>query len=48
VKIALLSPKGLLYRHNGGIFRKTLRLAPLTLSTLAALVPGELDASIKI
>lgn len=43
MKIALLSPKGPLYRNRGGIFRKSLRYQPLTLTTLAALVPSELD-----
>ncbi len=46
MRIALLSPKGPLYRHNGGIFRQTLRYMPLTLPTLAALVPKELHAEI--
>ena len=35
----LISPKGPLYRHRGGIFRRSLRYAPLTLTTLASLVP---------
>ncbi|MBM3266422.1 MAG: B12-binding domain-containing radical SAM protein [Candidatus Sericytochromatia bacterium] len=48
MKIALLSPKGPLYRHRGGIFRKSLRYAPRTLPTLAALVPKDLDAEIRI
>jgi len=48
MKIALLSPKGPLYRHRGGIFRKSLRYAPLTLTTLASLVPEELDADIRL
>jgi radical SAM superfamily enzyme YgiQ (UPF0313 family) len=48
MRIALVSPKGPLYRHRGGIFRKSLRYAPLTLTTLASLVPSELDASITI
>ncbi|PHP68415.1 B12-binding domain-containing radical SAM protein [Zhengella mangrovi] len=43
MKIALVSPKGPLYRHRGGIFGKSLRYQPLTLTTLAALVPPELD-----
>lgn len=43
MKIALISPKGPLYRHRGGIFGKSLRYQPLTLTTLAALVPAELD-----
>lgn len=40
--VALISPKGPLYRHSGGIFRKSLRYQPLTLTTLAALAPGDL------
>lgn len=38
-KIVLISPKGPLYRHRGGIFKRSLRYMPLTLPTLAALVP---------
>ena len=41
MKIALISPKGPLYRHRGGIFKRSLRYQPLTLTTLAALVPPE-------
>ena len=37
LRIALISPKGPLYRHRGGIFGKSLRYMPLTLPTLAAL-----------
>jgi radical SAM superfamily enzyme YgiQ (UPF0313 family) len=48
MKITLISPKGPLYRHRGGIFKKNLRYAPLTLTTLAAYVPLELNASIEI
>src|SRR5205085_1319406 len=36
-----------MYRQ-GGIFSKSLRYAPLTLTTLAALVPEELDANVRI
>ena len=46
LRIALISPKGPLYRHRGGIFGKSLRYMPLTLPTLAALVPAELNARI--
>lgn len=42
MKIALISPKGPLYRSRGGIFGKSLRYQPLTLTTLAALAPAEL------
>lgn len=45
MKIALISPKGPLYRRSG-IFRKSLRYMPLTLPTLASLVPTELNAEI--
>lgn len=48
MKIALVSPKGPLYRHRGGIFRRSLRYAPLTLTTLAALVPPELEAELVL
>ena len=47
-KIALLSPKGPLYRYGGGIWKKSLRYAPLTLTTLAALVPADLEARVEI
>lgn len=48
LRLALISPKGPLYRHRGGIFKKNLRYAPLTLSTLAALIPPEIDTEITI
>jgi len=48
MKIVLISPKGPLYRHRTGIFRKDLRAAPLTLTTLASLVPEDLEAEIEI
>lgn len=48
LRLALISPKGPLYRHRGGIWRKSLRYQPLTLTTLAALVPPELDADLRL
>ena len=48
MKVVLISPKGPLYRHKGGIFRKSLRYQPLTLTTLAALIPAELDVDIRL
>jgi len=42
LSLALLSPKGRLYRHRSGIFRRSLRYAPLTLPTLVSLVPPEI------
>src|SRR5580765_2584176 len=47
-RIALVSPKGPLYRHRGGIWRKSLRYQPLTLTTLAALIPPDLAPDIQL
>jgi len=48
LRICLLSPKGPLYRHRGGIFRKSLRYSPLTLPTLAALIPPDIEHELTI
>ncbi|MDH3490878.1 MAG: cobalamin-dependent protein, partial [Gammaproteobacteria bacterium] len=48
LRIALLSPKGPLYRHRGGIFKKSLRYPPLTLPTLAALVPEDVEHELQV
>src|SRR5690348_8188883 len=48
MKIQLLSPAGEIHRNSTGIFKTSLRYAPLTLTTLAALVPPELEAEITI
>lgn len=48
LKICLLSPKGPLYRHRGGIFRKSLRYSPLTLPTLAALIPDDIEHELTL
>jgi radical SAM superfamily enzyme YgiQ (UPF0313 family) len=48
MKIQLLSPAGEIHRHRTGIFKTSLRYAPLTLTTLAALVPPELNAEVTI
>ena len=48
MRIALISPKGPLYRHRGGIFKRSLRYQPLTLTTLAALIPSDIDAQITL
>lgn len=48
LRIALLCPRGSLYRHRGGIWKKTMRYAPLTLTTLASLVPPEIPAEVDI
>lgn len=48
MRIALISPKGPLYRYRGGIFKKSLRYQPLTLTTLAALTPPDLDPEFEL
>jgi radical SAM superfamily enzyme YgiQ (UPF0313 family) len=48
LRIVLLCPRGPLYRHRGGIWKKTMRYAPLTLTTLASLVPPEISADVSI
>ncbi len=48
VRIQLISPAGEIHRNRSGIFKTSLRYAPLTLTTLAALVPPELSAEITI
>jgi len=47
MRIALVMPQSEMYR-KGGILARSLRYAPLTLTTLAALVPAELDAEIQL
>jgi radical SAM superfamily enzyme YgiQ (UPF0313 family) len=48
IKIVLISPKGPLYRHRGGIWKKSLRYQPLTLTTLAALIPRDLNVDVEL
>jgi radical SAM superfamily enzyme YgiQ (UPF0313 family) len=48
LKIALISPRGPLYRHRTGIWKKSMRYMPLTLPTLAALVPPELSHTLQL
>lgn len=46
MKIVLLMPQSTRYRKDGS-FDQRLRYAPLTLTTLAALIPNELSASVR-
>ena len=46
--IQLVSPSGVMYRKGEGIFPRVLRYAPLTLTTLAGLVPESLEAKVQI
>jgi len=48
MRVVLLSPKGPLYRNRGGIFKKSLRYQPLTLTTLASLAPADMDIDFRI
>lgn len=48
MNIVFILPRGPLYRYKKGIFKKNLQYAPLTLTTLASLVPAELNAHISI
>ena len=48
LRIALLMPRGPLYRHRGGIWKRSLRYAPLTLTTLASLIPDEINAEVTL
>lgn len=47
IKLALLAPAGAMHRYSGS-FGKSLHYAPLTLTTLAALVPEDADVEVKI
>jgi radical SAM superfamily enzyme YgiQ (UPF0313 family) len=48
MKILLIMPRGALYRYEKGIFRRPIRYAPLTLTTLASLIPQEIEAEVEI
>lgn len=48
LKLVLISPRGPLYRKRGGVWKKSLRYAPLTLTTLAALIPAELNMDVVL
>src|SRR5262245_53780026 len=48
LRIHLLCPRGPLYRHRGGIWKKTMRYAPLTLTTLASLIPPEIPSEVTL
>lgn len=47
MRIALVSPKGPLYRRRGGIFKQSLRYMPLTFPTLASLIPEDVQAILE-
>jgi radical SAM superfamily enzyme YgiQ (UPF0313 family) len=41
-------PRGALYRYEKGVFKRPIRYAPLTLTTLASLIPPEIEAEVEI
>ncbi|MEM9418748.1 MAG: radical SAM protein [Planctomycetota bacterium] len=47
LRLALISPKGPLYRHRGGAFGRGLRYMPLTFPTLASLIPNDLQVELR-
>ncbi len=48
MKILLIHPQNYLQRHETGIYGRSLRYAPLTMPTLKALTPPELNADVRI
>jgi len=48
MKILLVHPQNYLQRHSTGIYGRSLRYAPLTMPTLKALVPADLQAEVRI
>ena len=48
LRLALISPRGPLYRHKTGIWKRSLRYAPLTLTTLASLVPDDVPVELTL
>jgi len=48
MRILLVNPRDATYSHRGGAFRRSLSYPALTLPTLAALVPPEIGAEVRI
>ena len=48
MRILLIHPQHAIQRHGTGVYKKHLRYAPITMPTLAALVPEELGAEIRV
>jgi radical SAM superfamily enzyme YgiQ (UPF0313 family) len=48
MRILLVNPRDATYSHGGGAFRRSLSYPALTLPTLAALVPPEITAEVRI
>jgi hypothetical protein len=48
MKILLIHPQNSLQRYSNGLYGKPLRYAAITMPTLAALVPPELGAEVRV
>lgn len=48
MKILLIHPQNYLQRHSTGIYGRSLRYAPLTMPTLKALIPPDINAEVRI
>jgi radical SAM superfamily enzyme YgiQ (UPF0313 family) len=48
IKMLLLLPDGRIHKLDFGLWRISFREAPLTLTTLAALIPGDLDVDVRL
>lgn len=48
MKLLLILPHGPIHRAQTGTYKRALRYAPLTLATLTALIPPELNLQVKI
>lgn len=48
MKIALILPRAGIYRYKTGAFSRFIRYAPLTLTTLASLVPEDISTDIQL
>ena len=48
MKVLLIHPQNYLQRHATGIYGRSLRYAPLTMPTLKALMPAEVQADVRV
>lgn len=48
MKVQLLLPAGEIHRNSSGIFKRSLRYAPLTLTTLAAMIPEDMEVELVL
>lgn len=48
MKVLIIQPSGMIHRFRVGTYPKSLRYSPLTLTTLAAYVPEDVEAEVEI